>query len=121
MHVKMYVYTHVYIPVGNMQIVTNVNMYCIYDICIYIYIYMHARKDRIWVWNRYGTAYRSIYTLYEPWIQQQQLPPAVFWKEARSFGRLKIQQLKLAMGEQVVFIFQKNLLWVVDLTASASI
>jgi len=22
-------------------------------------------EDRIWVWNRYGTAYRSIYTLYE--------------------------------------------------------
>ena len=41
MHVKMY--THVYIPVGNMQIVTNVNMYCIYDICIYIYICMPER------------------------------------------------------------------------------
>ncbi|CAK9027575.1 unnamed protein product [Durusdinium trenchii] len=24
-------------------------------------------EDRIFVWERYGTAYRSIYTLYEPW------------------------------------------------------
>lgn len=22
-------------------------------------------EDRVWVWNRYGTAYRAMYTLYE--------------------------------------------------------
>ena len=26
-------------------------------------------QDRIWVWKRYGTAYRSIYTLYEAWLR----------------------------------------------------
>ncbi|CAK9063597.1 Voltage-dependent T-type calcium channel subunit alpha-1I [Durusdinium trenchii] len=26
-----------------------------------------SAEDRIFVWERYGTAYRSIYTLYEPW------------------------------------------------------
>ena len=58
----------------------------IYILCIFIYVYMHAREDRIWVWNRYGTAYRSIYTLYEPWSQQ--LPGCFFATQNSSQRKL---------------------------------
>ena len=51
-----------------------------------INVYMHAREDRIWVWNRYGTAYRSIYTLYEPWSQQ--LPGCFFATQNSSQHKL---------------------------------
>lgn len=33
------------------------------------YAFASICQDRIWVWKRYGTAYRSIYTLYEPWLE----------------------------------------------------
>eukprot|EP00438_Fugacium_kawagutii_P014088 Skav231791 [mRNA] locus=scaffold734:37701:41060:+ [translate_table: standard] len=55
-------------------------------------------EDRVWIWNRYGTAYRAMYTLYEAWcialrgISPDELPPS--WhlycmgsKDLKNIGR----------------------------------